>query len=296
MGSSSATCCSRAQVTKVSGVPLSGVSLEVAGGVMTMRFTRPLATPAVALSSAAVPSVLLCAWGASAQLSGHSDRAAFQLDLSGAAASGAGGALPLTRLAQMKLVHGSLMLTGWGFTLPLGVVIASQLKGVKDPLWFQLHRALQLVGLALALGAFVIALIEFAPFGGGVHGSLGVTAMALGLAQPLNAFLRPHPQPRTPWRRVWEALHKGSGYAALMLACAAIITGLVLLDTQEKGSLPNAVAGLVATYAAVAVAVFVVAPISFRVLRHRAAAPNGAKHDGDMQQMVASSGNLRGNL
>jgi len=255
-----------AAVTPVSGVALSDTSLQVVGGVMTMQFKRPLATPAVPLSASSKMQVFMCAWGNSAQLSGHAGRAVFQTDLTGSAAGGAAGPLPVTDTTRMKLVHGSLMLVGWGFLLPLGVVIASQLKGYKNPLWFKLHRAIQLVGLSIALGAFTIALVQLSPFGGNLHGSLGVTVMALGLAQPLNAFIRPHPMPKTPKRALWELVHKGSGYIAVALAGATIITGIVLFDNQEKASVPNALIPMIIAYA-VGVTVVVVLAIVFRSLK-----------------------------
>jgi hypothetical protein len=62
--------------------------------------------------------------------------------------------------------------------------------------------------------------------------------MVLGLLQPLNAVLRPHPPAkgaqRSPPRLLWEVLHKGSGYCALLLAVAAIFLGL-----KQIGASPN---------------------------------------------------------
>ena len=54
------------------------------------------------------------------------------------------------------------------------------------------------------------------------HGKVGVSAMVLLWAQPLNAVLRPHPG--VTWRRrIWEHLHALLGRAAITLgACTTL--------------------------------------------------------------------------
>ena len=46
--------------------------------------------------------------------------------------------------------HAWLMVIGWGFLIPSGVVIARSFKNL-GPIWFQIHRAVQTLGLACAL-------------------------------------------------------------------------------------------------------------------------------------------------
>jgi len=79
-----------------------------------------------------------------------------------------------------------------------------------------------------------MALVNFDVFSFGkgasfIHGTLGCVVMTLGLLQPINAFLRPHPDPLikpTPFkRRMWEILHKGSGWSALLLSLVTIFLG-----------------------------------------------------------------------
>ena len=101
------------------------------------------------------------------------------------------------------------MLLSWGFLLPAGVIAAHFLRHRK-PLWFKIHRAVQMTGLVLATIGWVIALTQFEVFGQGVnvsslHGGLGMIVMVLGLLQPINAFFRPHPEPKTRKRDIWGA-------------------------------------------------------------------------------------------
>ena len=65
--------------------------------------------------------------------------------------------------------------------------------------------------------------------------------MTLGLCQPLNAFIRPHKteskvQPFK--RRLWELVHKGSGWLAIGMSVAAIGMGISVLADQVPGFPP----------------------------------------------------------
>ena len=106
-----------------------------------------------------------------------------------------------TKLQQQQLIHGSLMLIGWGFLLPSGVIFAKFFKHRPDGLWFKIHPACQVLGLLFAIVGWSIALRNFSVFANNKeystyrHGILGVTTMCLGLLQPINAVLRPPPPP-----------------------------------------------------------------------------------------------------
>ncbi len=68
------------------------------------------------------------------------------------------------------------------------------------------------------------------------HGVFGMTTMSLGLLQPLNAIIRPHFDPesaKTTLRTLWEYFHKGTGYAALVLAVVTIGYGTVSLPDPD---------------------------------------------------------------
>jgi hypothetical protein len=103
------------------------------------------------------------------------------------------------------------MFIAWGVFLPLGIFIARFTKtmkpGAKVPVWFQYHRVIQTVGLCVAIIGFIMALTMvdgdhfMRP-----HQRLGLAVMIMGLLQPMNALIRPHPQPRTRMRVVRETV------------------------------------------------------------------------------------------
>jgi hypothetical protein len=87
---------------------------------------------------------------------------------------------------------------------------------------------------AIALKNFDV--FEYKAFNAYKHGVLGCVTMSLGLLQPLNAILRPHfdpDSPKTTVRTVWEYFHKGTGYAALLLAVVTIGFGTVSLPDPD---------------------------------------------------------------
>ena len=97
-------------------------------------------------------------------------------------------------------------------------------------------------GLLLALVGWVVALQNFTLLDDIVDGNteglsaakrahaiVGCLVMVVGLLQPLNAFVRPHPSkpgdPSNPMRRAWELLHKLSGRGATVLGIANVLIG-----------------------------------------------------------------------
>merc|ERR1712032_1610140 len=103
--------------------------------------------------------------------------------------------------------------------------------------------ACQMIGLIVAIAGAIIAFTQFNVFQAGypaknlAHGSIGVIIMILGILQPINAFFRPHKEkghaPSTK-RRVWEMLHKGSGYTAVLLAIVNIAIGTTLIRPNHS--------------------------------------------------------------
>ena len=228
-------------------VTLADASTAVEDGRLLLRFTRPLAAGRIALDPQ-MPAVHLWAVGSAPQLAYHGARGTYSLAL------GAGSvAVEVTAIAVTKVLHGVLMLLGWGVLLPSGVLIARYLKW-KGPLWLKLHIGLQISGLALGLAGLALALMQFGPLGGSLrgHGLMGLLVSALGLLQPLNGVLRPKKSAiLTPRRRAWEAVHKGLGWLALALAVPTLVTGMLTLDKQEGIALPAALPGFGCAYVAV---------------------------------------------
>lgn len=157
-------------------------------------------------------------------------------------------------LMNVIYAHAGLMFTSWGMLLPLGVVIAKFGKHRPNDQWYQLHRAIQVVGLILATIGWIIALRNFNVFGdvgmkNYYHGIFGSVTMTLGLLQPINAFLRPHTpeegEEKSVARNAWEILHKTSGYLAVVFAIITIILGTFLLPVVSDRAIFRALYGVV---------------------------------------------------
>eukprot|EP00980_Cylindrotheca_fusiformis_P030371 scaffold24719_cov147-Cylindrotheca_fusiformis.AAC.1 len=145
-------------------------------------------------------------------------------------------------LRTNHIVHASLMLTAWGFLLPLGAFVARFFKHRPNGKWYLYHKTMQVVGLILALAGWIIALHNFDVFAdvgynNYRHGICGMVTMVLGLLQPLNALIRPHPpsegEIKSSLRQLWEVVHKGSGYVAILMAAATIILGTKILPEPD---------------------------------------------------------------
>jgi hypothetical protein len=136
------------------------------------------------------------------------------------------------------LCSGLLMLIGWGWLIPSGVIIAKLFKHRPNGLWFQAHRVIQTLGLLFALAGWIIALSQFTTLNDVgertyTHAVMGMVTMCLGLFNPLNAVIRPHApemnEDKSTTRFVWESVHKFSGYGAIILAIPTIGLGTTFL-------------------------------------------------------------------
>jgi len=158
-------------------------------------------------------------------------------------------------------------------------VIAKFMKH-RAPLWFHLHRIFQVLGLAVAITGWLIALLKFEPvldytFATDTkmyHSVVGMTVMCLGLCQPLNAFVRPHKGESN--RRMWEVVHKGGGWITICAGAATIALGINLLSEQEPIAFPHAKRDLFLSWGLEIGAVLLLAPLALLcVPSNRAADP-----------------------
>merc|ERR1712038_1850757 len=113
----------------------------------------------------------------------------------------AGSASTAETYRRSTLIHGSLMLIGWGWLLPSGAVIA-KFGRHRDPLWFNIHKMLQAV---------------------------------LGILRP--HLPKGDGEEKSTLRRVWEIKHKIFGYGALILAVVTIGIGTTLLQRSDEARL-----------------------------------------------------------
>jgi len=227
-------------------------------GKYSLAFTRPLCVQnGTGERCVAADSQVAMVWalGDQPSLSYHgAGRGSFALVLSGT--SSASG-LAIHSQQYRRLAHGVCMLIGWGILLPSGAGVAVGLKDkLGAPLWFRVHMVMQMTGLVVAIVGFAIALLHFdAVAKYGSHGFLGLAVMALGILQPINGFLRPHKAPgehKTTARRLWEALHKGAGWLALILAMPTIALGVQLLHRLTDADFPGASTAIMGVWIAFA--------------------------------------------
>jgi len=201
-----------------SSVVIKDVSIEVDNGIQTVRFFRDF-TPD--WDGKGVQS-LIYAIGSAPKLSVHQRSGVIKLDL----AAGTAEATATESKETVYTVHGTLMTVAWGGLIPFGILAARYMDRGAGPLWIKIHKASQVSGLLIALGAWIIAIVDFDTAAGEAHGIIGLIVMVLGLLQPMNAFVRPHPGYEHKWRKEWEMLHKFSGRGAVVLALVNCFLGL----------------------------------------------------------------------
>jgi hypothetical protein len=93
--------------------------------------------------------------------------------------------------------------------------------------WLTLHVVMASLGLSAAIGGFAVAVTAFELPRTSWHKGLGWGALVLAILQPVNALVRPAPG-RGTRRRLWEALHKVTGAAAVALGIWNCHLGLAL--------------------------------------------------------------------
>lgn len=128
-------------------------------------------------------------------------------------------------------------------------------------MWFNLHRAANLIGVAYTICGFVIifAANDWRWTGprpsqsnkqnrewSSIHSILGLLACVIAWAQPLNAVFRC--QKATRFRTVFNAIHRFFGISAFVLAMATIMIACVHFDAMFSNR--NAALGLFITYVA----------------------------------------------
>ncbi len=146
--------------------------------------------------------------------------------------------------------HARVMVLGWGVLAPLAVLVARFFKvlprqdwpnELDSTVWWRSHWIGQsLVFVLTAVGLFVILPINWHLMS--LHNWMGYGVIALVVLQVGLGIFRGskggptarasdgstsgHHYDMTPWRRMFEALHKALGYGLLILAMATILLGL----------------------------------------------------------------------
>ncbi len=141
------------------------------------------------------------------------------------------------RQNSVLIVHGALMATAWMLLLPLGTLLArhkwmfGEAKLFGRHLWFQLHLALQLSGVAIFVVGFAYSHAYFeGPTTGGqcgqAHSMLGIIVMGLATAQVAVGFIRPAPDAKLRW--LWNIVHHWLGRITLVTAWTTTFIGIYI--------------------------------------------------------------------
>eukprot|EP00873_Tetraselmis_striata_P022445 jgi/Tetstr1/442709/TSEL_030799.t1 len=222
--------------TTIPGIDPASLAVSRDGGSTIVEFTRTVSEE-FPLEG---PRTLLAAYhvGSGVHTAQHSPGTNQGFAWAALGEAPAGSCPPRSPNWNFWVVHGVLMLAGWGVLLPCGVLIARTMRD-QDPTWFKLHRGLNYAGVAAALAAWIIALVKLGPLNVGPdsgalassHAVIGMIVMILGVLQPINALVRPHKGDK--WRGQWEALHLTSGRVAWLGGLANVMIGIVLFRVRD---------------------------------------------------------------
>ena len=159
-------------------------------------------------------------------------------------------------IAPWAMWHARSMVLAWGFLLPLGALAARFFKvlpGQNWPAtvdhtgWWHVHRVFQWLGFGLMLTGLYLAnghasglgrLASLHVWAGWFVVTLGVLQMATGLTRgskggPTSPHIRGDHYDMTPWRLLFEWLHKTLGWLALVASIGVIGVGLVLVNAPR---------------------------------------------------------------
>jgi DOMON domain/Eukaryotic cytochrome b561 len=169
-----------------------------------MKFKRPLVNsgmPDILVDGS--ENVFLYGIGSNNNLGYHSKRGNFKVSLSACDPSTSANCNTFTQGAGVNtrtwwLGHGICMGIAWVIFVPLAVG-ASLLRKLlpAGALWFTIHRALNMTGIALTIIGFILAIgasnKEGTPhFKSSLHQKIGLSIFILALVQAINGVLRPH--------------------------------------------------------------------------------------------------------
>ena len=210
-------------------------------GATVLSFTKILNEPGEIVINLEDENTFLSAWGNNNNLGIHAARGSYTLE---------GGELE-TRKQNLWIVHGWLAAFAWAFLCPLAIVssVFRQFFCI-DGLWFQLHRALNLLVVTFTFAAFIVAVVAInqeTPDGAeaghfkknetsGGHKTIGLVIFILAFLQGLGGILRPH-APETPKERTTKRLGFEIGHRVVGLGLLGLCWYQVQLGIQAYGDI-----------------------------------------------------------
>ena len=156
-----------------------------------------------------------------------------------------------TESYTFSYAHGTVMVFGWMFFAPTGILIGrygrllrigGRRKLLDEAIWFQIHRlALSLAALATLLGFFLILVQAKATWvdinSDGqllfTHSILGILIVCFATAQVWMALFRCHPDSR--FRFIYNWAHRTIGFLAFLLSVPTIFIVAYWLPSHHDG-------------------------------------------------------------
>ncbi|XP_050219142.1 cytochrome b561 and DOMON domain-containing protein At3g25290-like [Mercurialis annua] len=132
----------------------------------------------------------------------------------------------------LRMVHGIVNIMGWGFFMPIGVIIARYSKyplGIKKR-WFGLHVSCQMIGYILGTTGWVIGLSLGTASKFYIFRTHRLYAMFIFSFTTLQMLaLRLKPEKNDEYRKHWNMYHHFLGYALLGVISINIFNGIDIL-------------------------------------------------------------------
>jgi hypothetical protein len=208
------------------------------GESTTLTFTKIMVEEGeIAILNGA--NTFLGAWGFNNGLGIHAARQSFAVDFANLDA----GVQDLqVRKQSYWKAHGLVAGIAWGILSPLAIGASVVRQLFKGPLWFKIHRGLNMLVVLSTVVAFILAVVAInleTPEGAKAthfssdpnpHRLVGLVIFIVALVQALLGIFRPHAtepgETKTTTRLAWEIAHKVLGYACLGMAIYQVQSGI----------------------------------------------------------------------
>jgi hypothetical protein len=188
-------------------------SITQANGKTTLSFTKILTESGEIPINMAGGTVFLGAWGFSNTLNVHTAKGSFTLS----------GQVVETRKQSLWKAHGWLAAIAWALLCPLAVassILRRFLPG--ESLWFQAHRALNMLVVVFTIASFSIAVAAInqeTPAGADPdhfnntdsdgHRRVGLVIFIIAILQAIGGIVRPHLPPKAAASKSPDEEHAG---------------------------------------------------------------------------------------
>lgn len=262
---------------------LTSGSISQAGSTTTMDFVILLDQSSLSVSESGSQKFIY-AYGSSNSLGYHAQRGSFSLDLTTCSMSKVKTEELSTRTV---LAHGCLMLLAWAWIFPSGIISAF-FKFKIGNMWMNMHMGIQILGALVVFTAICIMSITIDTTSGathmnGNHPTYGIIVLSLMMIQILGGFARPHKVPgdmsdyrsvrdwvwkrQSPKRKLFQYLHKVLGYAAMIMAFIALLTGVH--TAEDYGYISTTDATLLYTFLCIPLIVLLGGTIVYNYLANK---------------------------